>query len=217
MAALRFRDLIGTASRQAGMRPVAVGLTFIALMALQFSVDLTSLKPGFYGPVAMVGVIAETAIQYAAIQMILRAEGAMRGGGRARIVALLLLSIVTELGIALGLILLILPGLYLAARWLLAAPVLIAERATIGEAMGESMRRTEGVWLTLALALLLSGVPLAAGLALTMVAGTGAPAWPVLLVSDGLTALAKLVGYLLSTAAYAHLSDRREALDDIFA
>lgn len=215
MATLRFPDLIGTASRQAGMRPVAVGLTFVALMALQLSVDLATLKPGFYLPVALVGVVAETAIQYAVIQMILRAEGLMRGGGRARIVALLLLSIVAELGIALGVILLILPGLYLAARWLLAAPVLIAERTTIGEALGESLRRTEGAWLTLALALLLSGVPLAAGAALTI--GTGASSLPMLLVSDGLTALAKLVGYLLSTAAYAHLSDRREALDDIFA
>jgi hypothetical protein len=57
---------------------------------------------------------------------------------RRRLWALFGLNLVSSVGIIIGLVLLVLPGLYLIVRWSVAVPALIAEDSAVGEALGRS-------------------------------------------------------------------------------
>ena len=57
-----------------------------------------------------------------------------------------LLSLMTVLGIAVGLILLVIPGLVLLARWSICFVILLAERATVSESLNRSWRMTGRHW-----------------------------------------------------------------------
>jgi len=54
------------------------------------------------------------------------------------------LGIVTSLAIALGLVLLVIPGIVLMVRWSIATPAVIADEVGITDAIGYSWRETEG-------------------------------------------------------------------------
>jgi hypothetical protein len=64
--------------------------------------------------------------------------------GRARLWPMLGLYLLAGLGVAVGLVLLIVPGVILAIAWCVAAPVLIAERAPVLETFGRSAELTRG-------------------------------------------------------------------------
>jgi len=65
-------------------------------------------------------------------------QGALRFGG------MFLISLVSGLGILLGLILLVAPGLYLAAGWLAAIPLMMLEQTTAVEALKRSHALSAG-------------------------------------------------------------------------
>jgi uncharacterized membrane protein len=79
---------------------------------------------------------------------------------------LILVGILTGLGVMLGMFLLIVPGIILMLMWAVAAPVIVAEKAGVIQAMSRSRELTKGArWkifglflVLLALALLISGV-----------------------------------------------------------
>lgn len=95
---------------------------------------------------------------------LLRGEGAQHAWGRpGRAVSFVGLVLVMEAAILLGFLLLILPGLYLYARWLVAAPLIIGEGTRMWEAMQISWKRTRaGAW-PITLALILMFLPAAVG------------------------------------------------------
>jgi hypothetical protein len=79
----------------------------------------------------------------------------MLEGGRRFFLPLLGINIVTSLGIGVGLILLIVPGLILLSMWAVAAPARVAGRPGVLEAMDRSVKLTQGQrWRVLALVLL---------------------------------------------------------------
>jgi hypothetical protein len=63
---------------------------------------------------------------------------------RPRLPALIAAGILAGLGIALGLILLIVPGLYLLTRWCLITPVIVLEQRHAGEAFSRSWELVKG-------------------------------------------------------------------------
>ena len=63
---------------------------------------------------------------------------------RPRLPALIVAGILAALGIGLGLILLIVPGLYLLTRWVLITPVIVVEKRSAGESFGRSSELTAG-------------------------------------------------------------------------
>ena len=78
------------------------------------------------------------------------------------------LSIVYGLGVMVGFILVILPGLLIMARWIIAQPMLVARGGGIMASLGESWERTRGsefqiIAAALALLVLLIAVIIAAG------------------------------------------------------
>ncbi len=154
---------------------------------------------------------------------------------RGRVAGLCVLMIVMGLGIAVGLVLLIVPGVILALMWSLAVPVAVIEEETIGASLSRSAELTKGfrlrvllIWflfliLTWIVSLLLS-VPAAIAGMLSAFAhsepgGLMAPVMPgwVLVLNVITTFVARcLVGPLMSIAfavLYYDVRVRKEAFD----
>jgi hypothetical protein len=66
--------------------------------------------------------------------------------GLSRLFPLIVAYIVMSIGIGLGLVLLVIPGIFLAVKWSMTFPALVAERAGAFAAMGRSWDLTRGHW-----------------------------------------------------------------------
>ncbi|MBB4837186.1 hypothetical protein HNP52_000237 [Sphingomonas kyeonggiensis] len=99
--------------------------------------------------------------QYAVTRGALRSAGLLDAEGRAgRAGAFALATILSSLGIAIGFVFLILPGIYLWARWSMVAPLTVGEGMSSNQAMRESWSRTQSLVAPISAALLLLSVPL---------------------------------------------------------
>ncbi|MDQ0249292.1 hypothetical protein J2W22_001339 [Sphingomonas kyeonggiensis] len=94
-------------------------------------------------------------------------RGALRGAGlldaegrRGRGGSFVLALILSGLGITIGFLFLILPGIYLWARWSIVAPLIVGEGMTSSQAMRESWSRTQPLVVPISAAMLVSGVPM---------------------------------------------------------
>ena len=65
-------------------------------------------------------------------------------GVRPQLVAIIVAGVLAALGVILGLILLIVPGLYLLTRWILIIPIIVLEGRTAGESFGRSWELVRG-------------------------------------------------------------------------
>lgn len=81
---------------------------------------------------------------YLLTQTMLRKSGLLSYAGVPRILAFLGLGIISALATSLGLVLFVIPGLILMARWSIAAPLLIGEGKGITQSLGESWESTRG-------------------------------------------------------------------------
>jgi hypothetical protein len=84
-------------------------------------------------------------LQYWIVRGLLQDLG-YRIPSRPRFPAFFLMGLVTTVGILLGLVLLIVPGIVLMVRWSISAPVVIGSECRVIESIGESWRATEGVF-----------------------------------------------------------------------
>ncbi|OYW46715.1 MAG: hypothetical protein B7Z36_04565 [Novosphingobium sp. 12-63-9] len=194
------------------------GLAFGALAAAGTLVDVTLGDRGGQ----IVGSIATFFVQYLVAEHVLRAEGMFDQSLRGRRYASVFgASILTTLGGLAGMILLVLPGFYVLARWSLTVPIIIAEGKTATDAIGESWRRTEtSVWPIFAIYLvcLLGVLAMAAAIGgLTAVATGSADGLPVLLLTNSFSAAVSIFGSILTIALYALLGHSQAQYDDIFA
>jgi uncharacterized membrane protein len=170
--------LFGRAFGTLGSNPVATfGIAFLfgALPSLFLAYGIQTLRGGSFsamGTVAVIGIAILSAIVSIVLAMITQgalvratvahsegrkasfAESAMAGLGAAW--PLFLLGLVGALGIALGFILLIVPGIILYVMWSVAAPALVEERLGPIEALGRSSDLTSGArWKILGLTLVM--------------------------------------------------------------
>ena len=105
------------------------------------------------------------------------------------------MAVITTLAVTVGLIALIFPGLYLIARWSIAAPVLMVEGKGPIKAMQDSWERTKGSDFSILVAVLLFyGVPTLASIASGLVFGPEEP------LGIGLSQLASAVASALGVA-----------------
>jgi len=135
-------------------------------------------------------------------------------------------NILSGLGILLGLILLIVPGLYLWAIWALAVPALMAEDLSVSQALSRSKSLSQGQWVRLLALGLLTWVPItlfAVGsytLADSFFGKDVQTSLPFNLLVDIVIACGSAVSSVLMAEAYITLSGQRSrltALQDIFA
>jgi hypothetical protein len=114
----------------------------LILTGLFVAADLSREDPNTYNLLNLVGSCTVTVAQYFVTRGSVSPNHAEfgRGGSFARF---FLFSIAGGLAILLGLVLLVLPGIFLAVRWAAAAPALISEDLPLGEAFGRSWRGTK--------------------------------------------------------------------------
>lgn len=122
---------------------------------------------------------------------------------------LLAVGFVSGLGVTIGTILLIVPGVFLALMWFVVGPVVVAERADFGDAFSRSMKLTENHrWMLLLLAVIyfvavvVLSMPIAMISALFGVAGA--------IVTAVLQSLISLVGAAGVAAVYVELRTVKE-------
>lgn len=98
---------------------------------------------------AIFGIVA----QYLLYEAFLKQAGLFTAGPGRRYLAFVGLAIVSGLGIGLGILLLIVPGLILLARWSVAAALLVGEHEGVFEALRRSREITKGHTITMLLAM----------------------------------------------------------------
>lgn len=100
---------------------------------------------------------------------ILEGSGMALTPRRWHIASIFVISLIFGLAVLLGLIALILPGLYFVGRWFLSVPILFGETLSATDAMRESWRRLERYWMSAALVAVVAFLWQAAPLALAMI------------------------------------------------
>jgi hypothetical protein len=135
---------------------------------------------------------------------------------RRRYAALFAVGLVTGIATGVGFVLLILPGLYLAARWSISGVALLGENAGVFEAIGISWERTRPHALAIALALILVFVPtIGLGTVLSYYLASTAPIIGTALVNLCIYGASVLVWYL-AVVIHNELQPK-ESFEQIFA
>lgn len=133
-----FAEGVGIAGRsRTALAAFALGMSLVS-SALSFAIDDT---PGIGAEMAVSSVAG-----YFLFWQVMATEGLL-DGGRSRgagFMAYAAVSLITSVAGLLGLILLILPGLILMARWSLAGALVVARGSAVFAALGESWRLTRG-------------------------------------------------------------------------
>ena len=199
-----------------GRMPVA--LATIGLTAIYVASDQllpATMQGSAQGPLGIVGVV----IAYGLTVSLLKLTGSPSSlEQKPRVGAYIGLSLLAGLGILLGLIVLVLPGLFLATRWMLAAPALLAEGVGVTDSLGKSWRATARAWpLLLVAQLLLFVLPV---VAIAMIFASGADDTVALIPSIVVNALLNswsMASVVLSVAVYRLVSDDDTVLADVFA
>lgn len=192
----------------------ALALAALAVMtALGVASDL---YPDF-GPLAGFGSLAASLVlQYETTSALLVHYDLLDGGPRRRrLWALLGLNLLTGIAILFGLLLLILPGLYLLVRWSAAVPALIARDSDISASLGLSAEVVEGRFWHVFAAMLVVWTPAVAGLFASILLPEGEFLVSSLILNLSIN-LSLIAGWHLAVAVYAGRQDGR-SLADIFA
>jgi hypothetical protein len=147
--------------------------------------------------------------------------------GRRHWPRLLGLGLLTALGVCLGLLLLIVPGVLLALRWSVAGPTVVLEGRGIQEAMGRSAALTrDRRWTIFLLGLIFLGAVIVLQIALSIIGfpfrGLGHGSAFTTAVSPLVNTCVSLVAYPIATTLFRELrSDKEggapEALGQVFA
>lgn len=166
-----------------------------------------------YGPIGFLVMIASVVFQC-------RLFGVMLGKGdvSGRYLGFIGMAIVTFLGVGLATILLILPGLFVAARWLMAPCIYLDQQRGVFDALGESWNRTRGNTKQVILAILLFLVVI---VLLALVIGGvislfGAPALLGHLTDAVVGEVATVILIGMSVTTYGLLSGQGEELASVF-
>jgi hypothetical protein len=195
-------------SRAAG----AVGYV-LALGALGSALDLAEVENSFLDTIAsLVG-------GYLLLRAMLQGTGNLEINAGQRFGGYFGLSILSGLGILLGFVVLIIPGLVLMVRWLPAYAILLAEGTTVTGALGESWRRTAGhFWPLLAASLMV--LLLAAASMAVYVSNEFFSVLPTtvsLVAGNLMLAATGMVFTALGVATYRLSTDQSEGLSEVFA
>lgn len=144
---------------------VNAGLALAALAVITAAGVAADLDPDLIFPTTLASAVVSLFLQYEISSALLIHYELLDGRDRRRrLLALLGLNFLSGIAILFGLILLILPGVYLMVRWSAAVPALIAEDMSISESLGRSAEAVEGRFWHVLGALLVVWTPCVLGL-----------------------------------------------------
>ena len=210
------RDAVRWIRADAGTFAIIYGLLLVS--GIGYDVVATRYPDAFIG--AQLAFMAVNLIVQAwATLTILRLAGIdLPHPPKMRIASVFGVGLLFGLGVGFGLLLLIVPGIYFAARWYLAVPILLAEDMSVSGALSASWDRTERYWFSCAMVAVLAFVwqmaPLAAGMLVTL--SDDDRLWGWLLVSNGLSQAGWLFGVAAATTFYLAFGKRMSTTVEIF-
>jgi hypothetical protein len=192
----------------------AVALSIIAMSTVGVAAEMVNPEAYFSLPVSIASMLAQFIVMRAALDRM----GLVQRSGRA-VGAYIGASILINIGVLLGLVLLIIPGVVLTLRWSIALPILLAEDQDASGSLSESWARTRGHALQILLAYL---VPLAALVCAILAYATADPetaqvSMTASAIGNALMSLFSVMTWLLSVALYAAVTGAHEPLEEIFA
>lgn len=153
-------------------------------------------------PSVVVGIV----VQYLVVERLLAHRLTDEAAGRRNFGAMFVAALLGGLGIVLGLVLLVIPGLVLAAGWMASSGFVVAEGKGGVAALSASWRATAGSRMAIVLAIVVSYLPafalfigaLAAFESVQMIDGPAA-----IIVSDLIVSALGMWGWLLGAAVYS--------------
>jgi hypothetical protein len=133
---------LAVVERSAGPALIFVAaLTALNAAGTYLSLEMAPMQQLVVGLVKfVVGVVCS----YFLIEAMVRLTGVRSRTDEERLLSYLGLSILSILGVGLGLIVVVLPGLLIWARWSIAAPLLVARGDGVTQALGQSWHLTRG-------------------------------------------------------------------------
>ncbi len=163
-------------------------------------------------------------VTYHVTEQVLRGEGLMTVWSRSY-GAMFGANILTTLGAAVGFVLLLVPGLYLLARWSMVSPLVVAEGLTTSQAMSRSWEATRNSAWSLAAVylvyfLIFVGLFVMIGLGMAAGVATGSEVESSLgttIATNGGASVMGMLSILISVAVYrAHVGHGGQ-YEDVFA
>lgn len=189
------------------------------LIAVGTLLDLAMGETGGQVVNSIVGFI----VQYHLVEYVLGRDFGLRPAKR-HYGSALGAALLGTLGMMGGLVLLIVPGLYVAARWSLSNPLIVGEEYHAIESLKESWRRTQssawpivGCFVVVGLLLALAMAVFAGVLLVPSVEAAGEGSLIEALTANSLGAVFSVILAVLSTAIYGLISKPEGALDDVFS
>jgi hypothetical protein len=200
--------------------PATVLVPWLVLMVPSVAIDLYGGDEAFRlgSFVGLIGMVA----QYWATYRVLAGEGMVDPANRPSVWSFIGVTVLGGLAIALGCLFLVLPGLYLAARWIAAVPIVIGEGAKMGDAMRVSGERTEsgrGAMMGLIALTALPWVAVVVGPVLAELMGVIAAydSVPGIVAINGLIHVSAILGWFAALAAYVLSRPDEVTLGEVFA
>jgi hypothetical protein len=208
-------EMFGALGEQVRGNALTIILAVAGLTAANLALDQLS-KDGS-GTFFLSGLTALGA-QYYVTRAALDRAGFLPEGRPGRFGSFWGMNILTGLAILVGCILLVLPGLYLLARWLIAAPVILAEDKTAGEGMRESWEMMGGsAWQAVGAVLVLYVCGFALALGPLLLFEVDSTPMAVQVVSYIVLFGTTVSGWLMAVGVYAMVAQRHRSLEEVFA
>jgi Membrane domain of glycerophosphoryl diester phosphodiesterase len=206
-------ELFGALGEQVRANPVITVLAIVCLTIGNLALDQAS-KSGSFAAAGIMSLVG----QYYVTRSALNRSGLLPDGFRGKFGSFWGMNIITGVLILLGCVLLIVPGLFLAARWFVAGPTILAEEKSAGEGMSESWElMKDSTWHVVGALLVLYAV----GIGLGVVPDLFFPSDHVPLAAQAVSYLfiftASVLSWLMSVGAYQLVARRNQTLAEVFA
>lgn len=204
------RGMIVEARRDPVM--IAMAIVFTTVLAMLGDLGGAAMMPVSFLAIA----VAAFVLQYVLTRRAMRAGGLLADDAPGNVGAFFGLGLLSGLGILLGITLLILPGIWLYARWLAATPILFADDIGVTEALATSVERTRPLLWPIIVAAGIVNVPYVLAMAATFLLPEQAQVavGPSLAINLGLNG-SQIAAWYLAIAIYRAI--RPEPVEAVFA
>jgi hypothetical protein len=191
---------------------VMLAFTGLAIAAAYSVLDLL----GAAGAATGFGLVVNLLVQYQVLERLLADRMLPEAKEKRRYGSLLGAGLLSGIGIGIGFLLLVIPGIYLSGRWLSASAYVVAEGKWANDSLTASWDASEHSAVPHAFAALISGIPLMAFI-VAVYGGQGVESLTATVFLNALTAISSLLAWVFSAAAYRVQRPGHGELDTVFA
>jgi hypothetical protein len=185
------------------------------IAALYSLADLIGSASAIFVPSLVIAIYG----QFLVIERLLK-DRLPEGRGFRRFASIFGSGFLSGLGILLGLLALVIPAIFLIARWSIAVPAIVAENATSTESLSISWDRTAASKVPLSLIYIVAVIVWAGSVWFPAVVSVGASDGNALLFSvfgNAMVGVVTVLGWVLSVAIYRCVTPYNKHFEEVFA